>query len=72
MLEEQNDQAIVASIVAMAQQMGYATVAEGIENEEQHFLLLQLGCLQGQGFHFSRPLPTEQFREQWLVTRTAK
>lgn len=71
MLEDQNDQAIVSSIVAMAQQMGYATVAEGIENEEQRFLLLQLGCLRGQGFHFSRPLPTEQFREQWLLTRTA-
>ncbi|GEM_PF-692503 len=67
MLEDQNDRAIVTTIVAMAQQLELTTVAEGVEDEGQHFALLQLGCSQAQGFHFGRPVPAEGFREKWLV-----
>lgn len=67
MLEDQNDRAIVATVVAMAQQLGLTTVAEGIEEEGQRKVLLQLGCLQGQGFHFCRPKPPEQFKEKWRI-----
>ena len=68
MLENRNDRAIVATIMAMAQQLGLTTVAEGIEEEGQWNVLLQLGCLHGQGYHFGRPKPAEQFKEKWLIT----
>lgn len=42
------------------------TLAEGIETKEQLELLQKLGCQQGQGYYFSRPLPPEEFLRQWL------
>jgi EAL domain-containing protein (putative c-di-GMP-specific phosphodiesterase class I) len=67
MLDDHHDRAIVATITAMAQQLGLTTVAEGIEEEGQRQLLLELGCLHGQGFHFSRPKPPDLFKEKWLI-----
>jgi EAL domain-containing protein (putative c-di-GMP-specific phosphodiesterase class I) len=51
---------IVRTIVELARVMGMDVVAEGIETEEQYFLLRQLGCRYGQGFLFSRPVPAKQ------------
>lgn len=66
MLENQNDRAIVATIIAMAQQLGLTPVAEGVELEGQRELLQELGCLQAQGFLFSRPEPAEAFTRRLL------
>lgn len=66
MLENRNDRAIVATIMAMAQQLGLTTVAEGIEEEGQQRVLLELGCMHGQGYHFGHPKPAELFKEKWL------
>jgi EAL domain-containing protein (putative c-di-GMP-specific phosphodiesterase class I) len=35
-------------------------VAEGVETQEQRHELAALGCTAAQGFHFFRPLPTEE------------
>jgi EAL domain-containing protein (putative c-di-GMP-specific phosphodiesterase class I) len=48
-------------IVMMAQAMGYRTVAEGIETEEQLEWLRQREVDEYQGFFFSRPLDLEKF-----------
>lgn len=66
MLVDQNDRAIVATIIAMAQQLGLTPVAEGVEGAEQHEALKQLGCLLAQGFHFSRPEPAVDFTRRRL------
>lgn len=71
MQEDRNDRAIAATIVAMAQQLGLTTVAEGVENEEQLLILRQLGCLQAQGFHIGRPQPADEFRGKWLLRHLA-
>jgi EAL domain-containing protein (putative c-di-GMP-specific phosphodiesterase class I) len=34
------------------------TVAEGIQTETQARALVEMGCEQGQGYYFSRPLPS--------------
>lgn len=47
---------LLAGIVALGQQLGLTTVAEGIEHQMQQTLLTALGCDLGQGYHLGRPL----------------
>jgi len=52
--------ALASAVIALGNTLGLRTVAEGIENEAQHDVLLALGCQFGQGFLFSRPLPAAE------------
>ena len=58
---DQDDAAICAAILAMAQQLGLNVVAEGVETKEQLDFLRRHGCNQIQGFLCSKPLPADQF-----------
>jgi len=53
------DTAIVHATVAFARALGLNVAAEGIENDEQLARLRELGCELGQGYHFAKPLPSE-------------
>jgi EAL domain-containing protein (putative c-di-GMP-specific phosphodiesterase class I) len=55
----EHDAAIVQTVVGLARALGLHTTAEGIEERSQWDRLEQLGCDQGQGFIFSRPLRPE-------------
>jgi EAL domain-containing protein (putative c-di-GMP-specific phosphodiesterase class I) len=61
--DDPDDSAIVATIVGMARSLKLAVVAEGVETPAQLGFLRGLGCQYMQGYHFSRPLPPEQFAE---------
>ena len=52
---------IVKSLINLAHNMGYCTVAEGIETEEQLNILAELGCNIGQGYYYSKPIPVEDY-----------
>jgi diguanylate cyclase (GGDEF)-like protein len=56
MLGDPDRIAIVRAILSLAQALGMATTAEGIETAETARTLAALGCTTGQGYHFSRPL----------------
>ncbi len=56
---------IIKAIVTLAQGLGLQIIAEGVETKEQLTLLHDLGCYNIQGYYFSRPLPSEQFKK-WL------
>jgi diguanylate cyclase (GGDEF)-like protein len=58
-----HDAAIVQTVIGLARALGLRTTAEGIEEQAQWSLLEQLGCDQGQGFLFSRPLRPEAVPE---------
>ncbi len=60
---DMNDQAIVRTIIAMANALNIDVIAEGVETNEQLNNLEQLGCLDYQGYFFSRPVPIEQFED---------
>ncbi|MDD4856273.1 MAG: EAL domain-containing protein [Sulfuricurvum sp.] len=60
------DGAIVKAIIAMADALGFKTIAEGIEEEVQAKFLKEAGCLQGQGYLYSRPLDEKAF-EAFLI-----
>lgn len=59
MAEHVENVEIVRTIVMLAQNLGMDVVAEGVETKEQLALLRRLGCENGQGFLFSRPLGLE-------------
>ncbi len=61
MTDDPNDMAIVRAILAMARALNLDVVAEGVEHQAQHALLLQAGCAMFQGFLFGRPLPCAQW-----------
>ena len=54
--------ALVSGTVRIANALGMAVVAEGVENEKQMKLLRLAGCDQLQGFWFSQPMPIESIR----------
>ncbi len=57
--------AITRTIVAVAAELGLATIAEGVETEAEMEFLAALGCTRMQGYLFSRPVPADEFEEQW-------
>jgi EAL domain-containing protein (putative c-di-GMP-specific phosphodiesterase class I) len=59
--ENSVDSAIVRAVIDLANAMGIAAVAEGVETSQQVAELKMLGCQVGQGFYFSRPLGVAEF-----------
>lgn len=69
MLEDPNDLDIVESIVRLAQTFNRTVIAEGVETLEHGAMLIQLGCINAQGYGIARPMPADQMSawiEQWL------
>ncbi|GAB7525212.1 cyclic di-GMP phosphodiesterase [Paraburkholderia sp. 2C] len=61
-------QALVRSMVAVAQALQLQVVAEGIETEAEELFMKGLGVEYVQGYLYSQPMPAAEF-EQWLVDR---
>jgi diguanylate cyclase (GGDEF)-like protein len=59
MLTDRDKVAIVRAILNLAQTLGMATVAEGIETAEVGQTLAALGCTFGQGWAYARPLDAD-------------
>ncbi|HEY0098479.1 MAG TPA: EAL domain-containing protein, partial [Pyrinomonadaceae bacterium] len=56
MVDNNENIEIVRTILMLAQNLGMDVVAEGVETKEQLALLRKLGCENGQGYFFSRPV----------------
>jgi diguanylate cyclase (GGDEF)-like protein len=61
---------IARAIVDLAHSLEIEVIAEGIESPRQATVLGDLGCFNGQGFHYSPPLPAEESTE-YLADRVA-
>ncbi|NND75328.1 MAG: GNAT family N-acetyltransferase [Ilumatobacter sp.] len=59
--------ALVRAVIDLAHSLEVATVAEGIETEDQKLQLSGLNCTYGQGYYFSRPMSAGAIDEK-LVT----
>jgi diguanylate cyclase (GGDEF)-like protein len=55
--------ALLRTIVGIGKALNMSTVAEGVETDEQLFLLRSTGCHQYQGFLHSRPMAAVDFRQ---------
>ena len=67
MMADPGDLAIVQGVIGLARSFGYAVIAEGVETIEQGQMLLQLGCIQAQGYCIARPMPLQEF-VPWVAT----
>ncbi|MFV0297764.1 MAG: EAL domain-containing protein, partial [Hyphomicrobiaceae bacterium] len=50
------------AVVMVAKGLSIGIVAEGVETELQHKILVELGCNELQGYLFSKPLPRRDIR----------
>jgi diguanylate cyclase (GGDEF)-like protein len=53
------DLAVIRTVVELARTLKLRTVVEGVETEEQHRAMRELGCDYGQGYHLCRPIEPE-------------
>lgn len=68
LLPGSEDEQIVLSIIRLAHALSLSVVSEGIESAQAVELLRTHGCEYGQGYHYARPLPAEDFAA-WYKNR---
>ncbi|MFW5969678.1 MAG: putative bifunctional diguanylate cyclase/phosphodiesterase, partial [Halofilum sp. (in: g-proteobacteria)] len=65
MLDDSYSRQIVSTVIGVAGALNAEVVAEGVETTAERDALLEMGCRIGQGYYFSVPLESEDFR--WLL-----
>lgn len=63
--ESDNDAKFLAAIISMADTLQIGVVAEGIECAEQEQVLIELGCSEGQGYYYARPMPAIEIQNRY-------
>lgn len=58
---DKDDASITEAIINLGQSLKLAVIAEGVETVEHVRHLLRKGCSEGQGYYYSRPVPTDDF-----------
>jgi diguanylate cyclase (GGDEF)-like protein/PAS domain S-box-containing protein len=66
LLTDADDAAIVSSTIGLSRQLGLSVIAEGIEDSATAELLARMGCEEGQGYFFGKPMPAVSLEETWL------
>lgn len=67
MLKNQNDRSIVGAVVGLGKLLNMHLIAEGVEDCDTAHALMEMGCTEGQGYHFGRPVPAAEFAEMYLL-----
>jgi diguanylate cyclase (GGDEF)-like protein/PAS domain S-box-containing protein len=67
LLANPDDAAIVSSTIGLSRQLGLSVIAEGIENRATADFLVSMGCEEGQGYFFGRPMPAGEFEAKFLT-----
>ena len=62
-ITDENTRVITESIIFMAKRLGFETVAEGVETNEQFEYLKSIGCDCIQGYFLGRPMPKSDIEE---------
>ncbi len=57
---DKKNKAIVQTIISLALNLQIDVIAEGVEQQEHVQFLKKHNCFQGQGYLFSKPIPTEE------------
>jgi EAL domain-containing protein (putative c-di-GMP-specific phosphodiesterase class I) len=59
---------VVKAILEMARALNVKVIAEGIETDSQQQQLIRLGCTEGQGYLFAKPMGADDIRKELLET----
>ena len=65
-LTSSDDYHIVQSTIALAHEMGYEVVAEGVECQDVHDLLVEMRCDLIQGYYLARPIPASRLTTAFI------
>ena len=65
MLEDHDKMVIVRTILSLAESLNLKVTAEGIETQALALQLQNLGCWQGQGYYFARPMNEAEAFDYW-------
>lgn len=68
MLTDDNARIITDSIIYMVKKLGYETIAEGVETEEQFEYLKSVECDCIQGYLLGKPLPGEEIEKILMIS----
>nr|WP_285862737.1 bifunctional diguanylate cyclase/phosphodiesterase [Pseudomonas sp. BGr12]MDL2421462.1 EAL domain-containing protein [Pseudomonas sp. BGr12] len=60
LLDDDDDATIVRAIIQLGKSLGMQVIAEGVETAEQEAYIIAQGCHEGQGYHYSKPLPSRE------------
>ena len=62
---DESTRIITESIINMVNRLGYESIAEGVETEEQLSYMKQIGCSVIQGYLLGKPMPAEEVDEMF-------
>ena len=65
MAEDRDKAVIVRTILSLAESLNLKVTAEGIETQELALALQQMGCWQGQGYYFAKPMTEADAFDYW-------
>jgi EAL domain-containing protein (putative c-di-GMP-specific phosphodiesterase class I)/GGDEF domain-containing protein len=65
------EQTLIRSMISLARELGYRVVAEGVETANTHAWLTAMGCDEGQGYFYARPMRAEAF-DSWYAAHSAQ
>ncbi|VTU25785.1 putative bifunctional diguanylate cyclase/phosphodiesterase [Variovorax sp. PBL-E5] len=72
-LETKEDaRAVVEAVIRLAHALSLTVVAEGVETQGQHDILMRLGCDEFQGYFFARPMPADELARWALAARESR
>jgi diguanylate cyclase (GGDEF)-like protein len=60
LFDDDDDATIVRAIIQLGKSLGMQVIAEGVETAEQEAYIIAQGCHEGQGYHYSKPLPARE------------
>ncbi|MEH2625790.1 diguanylate cyclase (GGDEF)-like protein/PAS domain S-box-containing protein [Bradyrhizobium sp. AZCC 1719] len=71
LLTNPDDAAIVSSTIGLSKQLGLSVIAEGVEDRATADCLVRMGCEEGQGYFFGKPMPARDLEAKFLTAPAA-
>ena len=60
------ERVVIRNVVRMAMELDMDVICEGVETEDQEKFLKHIGCKYGQGYLYAKPIPEDEFIENFL------
>jgi EAL domain-containing protein (putative c-di-GMP-specific phosphodiesterase class I) len=61
---------LIKTIISLGDTFKLSLIAEGVETKAQESELIKLGCIQAQGYLYSKPVDSIVFHEQFIASLT--